>query len=269
MLAISKKSRTAPDRYPSGDRKQPIAPALVYRLREHGVSLGMDPRLGTVLGVMNLRKELSDAEVAAGWKAAEVVGRYEMLKGIPRRHSASPSYESGFGAKAADPDKMDPDQRKRHERAVRRATKAYDQLVNKLDRESWALVERVCCDDEHIAPVLKVKLGEVLHRLATHYGMVTERQSKKPGSPRADAALIANAAIEALGQMFSKAGAFLSFSLVPAPAYATERTVSVTDGKTTETVSVPRRGVPAKDVDAQIRLAAAVKGWGEIKQEEK
>ena len=280
MLAINTRKPSAPggrppsDRYPSGDKRPGIAPAVFYRIREHGVRLGVDPRLATVLGRMGMFKELAEAEVDAGFRIADIYGRYESLKGIPRRHAASPSYQRGFGSKdGVDTDRMLPDELKRHQRALKRATKAFDKLQALMpDDRLRDLIERVCCDNEEINPVLKPGLAAALHDIAVKMGLIREvRARAKPKTePRAsDGALLANAAVEALVHWFEdRASKPTHFSLVDNPDWKKSRGITGSDGRYHHTIPVPLRHLEVKAIDAQLRLACAVHGILEIRNAE-
>jgi hypothetical protein len=237
------------------------------------VRLGADPRLATVLGRMGMFKELAEAEVDAGFRIAEIYGRYESLKGIPRRHAASPSYQRGFGSKdGMDTDRMLPDELKRHQRALKRATKAFDKLQTMLpDDRQRGLIERVCCDNEEINPVLKPGLAGALHTVAVKMGLIQETRARKPkGEPRADdGALLANAAVEALVHWFEdRASKPTHFSLVHNPDWKKSRGITGSDGRYHHTIPVPLRHLDIKSMDAQLRLACAVHKLLEIQDAE-
>lgn len=283
MLAITKKpngsgsrqpykpgaDRQGAERFPGGKLKSETAPTLVYRMREHGKVLGLDPRLGSVLGVMGVHRELSDAEIAAGFAIAEIYGRYEMLQGMPRRTIASPSYERGFGNKSANASNMDPDEIKRHKRAVKRATKQFDKLQNWLGNQA-ELVERVCVLNERPGPANKGMLATVLHEVATRMGMAAEKRTFTKTEPRADdGALLAFGAVEALvSWFFNVASSPTHFSLVANKDWKASRGITATDGRYHHTIPVPLRGVTAEQMDAKLRLACAQLGILEIKDAE-
>ena len=96
------RSRRAGERYPGGkikprDEGDVRAPTLWRRIKDGAVKGGAHPYAGTVLGRLSIFGLLADAEVEAGFRVAEIVGRYERLSGAPRRTCASPAYERGFG----------------------------------------------------------------------------------------------------------------------------------------------------------------------------
>lgn len=280
MLATIKKTSSGPkpapgERYPSGKKKPDgsIAPTTFYRLREHGVRLGADPRLTTVIGRMGLFKELTDAEVDAAFRVAEIYGRYEHLKGIPKRHAASPSYQSGFGNKDVDINRLTDDEIKRHKRAVRRAEKAYDKLQGMLAHDLMRdLVERACCDDVEPGPIHRPKLVAILRRLAVDMGLVAPVKATKPKADvtPADHNLLVTAAVDALADWFATnlASKPTAFSIIQNDSWKSSRGITATDGKRNYTLTVPLRGMSFAAIDAQIRLACAVKGWTELRDAE-
>lgn len=87
------------DRYPSGKLKasklrpsiEPIAPALWDRARTAVIETLNDVRFGSELGRLSLRGEITAHEASAGFRLADIYGRFERYKG-KRRSAASPSY---------------------------------------------------------------------------------------------------------------------------------------------------------------------------------
>ena len=78
------RSRRAGERYPGGEIKprdegDVRAPTLWRRIKDDAVKGGAHPYAGTVLGRLSIFGLLADAEVAAGFRVAEIVGRYERL----------------------------------------------------------------------------------------------------------------------------------------------------------------------------------------------
>lgn len=276
LVAMAKKpynpaARPASDRKPSGDKKPALAPTLIYRMREHGKALGLDPRLGSVLGVMGVHRELSDAEIAAGFAVAEIYGRYEMLQGLPRRTVASPSYERGFGAKAEiDITAMLPEDLKRHRRAVKKATKRFDNLQAWLTHDEQNLVEAVCCANERCPVMDKPKLAAILNRVAVKMGMAAAPRTFRKTEIRAqtdDGALLATAAVESLmNWFFDRASTPTHFSMVDNPDWKKSRGITGTDGRYHHTVPIPLRGISPGKMDAKLRLACARAGIVEIKE---
>jgi len=270
ISAAKKKSET---HYPSG-KKRPetgIAPSAFVRMREHAVRLAIDPRLATVIGRMGLFKELTPAEADAGWKVAEVYGRFEALEGVPRRTAASPSYQSSYGKREIDTSRMSPDELKRLERTVRRAGKAYRRLQDWFtSNEQRALVERACVDDEMINPVLKPQLAAALRQLAERWGLVPPSAAKnQPATverPEYENVLV-QAAVDSIAAWFAEntSSSPTCFHLVENADWKAVRGLTGSDGRYTHTVPIPLRGLTPETVDVQIRLACAIKGWVEVK----
>jgi len=75
--------RKAGERYASGDLKSKRdegdvrAPTLWRRIKDGAVRGAAHPYAGTVLGRLSIFGALSDAEVEAGFRVAEIVGRYQ------------------------------------------------------------------------------------------------------------------------------------------------------------------------------------------------
>lgn len=282
MLARTPKSqisaaRKKPDtHYPSG-KKRPdtgIAPTAFARLRDHAVRLAIDPRLATVVGRMGLFKELSPAEVDAAFKVAEIYGRYEAMEGIPRRSAASPSYQSSFGKREIDTSRMTPEEVKRHERAQRRARKAYSRLQDwYVDEVQRALIEDVCVNDQMVNPVFKPRLAASLRALAERWGIIPPAAAKNRAAsverPDYENVLV-QAAVDAIEAWFvNEAGSKPScFSLVENRDWKAVRGLTGSNGRFSHTVPIPLRGLTRETVDVQIRLACAVKGWVEVRDTE-
>lgn len=279
MLATNQKkpydpssARPPSDRRASGHSKPGVAPTTFFRIREHGVRLGLDPRLSTVLGRMGLFKELSEVEVDCGFKIAEIYGRYESLKGIPRRSAASPSYQAGFGAKGVDTGRMLPDELKRYERKVRRATKAFDRLQAMIPHDyARELLERVCCDNQDPGVMHKRDVQFLLHKVAEKMGLVAPAKARPERSERPDdGAVLATATVDALLHWFdtNTASKPTHFSLVENRDWKRVRGITGSDGRFHHTIPVPLRHLSVKALDAQLRLACAVKGLLEIRDAE-
>lgn len=86
------------ERYACGKLKPETAsPTLVRRIIDQAKRGAGDPLFGTALGMLRLADKLTDRQVAAGTRYAEICGTYDRIKGIPRRTAASPSYQVGLG----------------------------------------------------------------------------------------------------------------------------------------------------------------------------
>ncbi|MFK4486697.1 hypothetical protein ABIA45_001775 [Bradyrhizobium sp. USDA 336] len=255
-------ARRVAERKANGAKPHGVAPTAFFRIKEYGPRLGVDPRLTTVLGRMGMFKELSDAEVDAGFRIAEVYGRYEWLKGLPRRSAASPSYEHGFGTKEIHLDRLTQDELKRHNKAVRRAQKAFDQMLGCIGSQH-ALIERVCVLNQEPGPIHKSKLAAVLHKVAIQMGLIVDTGTKpKPKVPtKDDGALLAEAAVDALVQWFGDRNSKPThFSLVNNSDWKASRGITGSDGRYHHTIVVPLRDLTAEQMDGKLRLACAVAG---------
>jgi hypothetical protein len=78
---------------------EPIAPAAWARIRQMVAAGALDPIHATEIGRLSYLGEITASQAAAGFRVAEIYGRYE--RSIGRRRSArSPSYEIAFGPAA-------------------------------------------------------------------------------------------------------------------------------------------------------------------------
>jgi hypothetical protein len=97
---LSRKGRTriTGPRYPSGRLKQVegLAPATIKRMVAMAQVGAADPLLATQLGWLRLMKIVTDRQAAAGVMWASLSGQNDRARGLPRRTTASPSYERGF-----------------------------------------------------------------------------------------------------------------------------------------------------------------------------
>lgn len=264
MLAKVEGTRPPSDRYANRHRKEGVAPTTFFRIREHGIRLAVDPRLTTVLGQMGLFNELSAGEVDAGFRIAEIYGRFERLTGAPRRAAASPSYDRGFGQGGKDVDE------ERRQKQERRARKEFDKLQLMMPSD-WArdVLEAVCVDN--VRPVTwmdKRSLPLLLHSFAVKWSIIPPDPKKvtAKNDPKDDGSLIAQAAVDAAEHWFANQFATepIGFGFVDNPDWKQSRAFVTTDGQYRNVIAVPLRGLPGKAVDAQLRLYCAAKGWPEI-----
>lgn len=155
-------------RYPSGKLKPEggtLSPTMVRRMIDQVRRDAANPLLGSQLGLLRLSGVLTDREMSAGVKYAEVVGRYFRLKGLPSPSVKSPSYQRGFGLSlAADPDPE----------AIARAEKNYKSARAALERFGKATlnaVESVAVFDASLASTSHAALTSGLSMLAQHFGL--------------------------------------------------------------------------------------------------
>jgi hypothetical protein len=153
----------------------------IKTLAKHGSA---DPRMGTVLARLHLveRKPdgtpvLSEAEVAAGFKYAEIVGRYDRVAlPVPQsRQPKGPAYERGHAAFASMHD--DVHETERREKRIRKQYRKAQELIP--TEEARAVLEQVCCDDREIHSSFHADLKAILGRLAKKWGYTGEGPPKK------------------------------------------------------------------------------------------
>lgn len=183
------------ERYPSGDLKpdkvkpaiEPIAPALWDRLRKDAVKAVEDSRLGSELGRLSLQGELSATQTAAGFRLAEIYGRFERYKNM-RRSAGSPSYMvasswgSGDGAvEAITPemlarsmaeDLLEPTELAELEQKIRAAEKRFHKLQNVmrvLPPNVREALEQLCVEDRRINPAMLDNARLALDELAVFF----------------------------------------------------------------------------------------------------
>jgi hypothetical protein len=264
--------RQAGERYPGGkikprDDGDARAPTLWRRIKDGAVKGGAHPYAGTVLGRLSIFGILTDAEVEAGFRVAEIVGRYERLSGAPRRTCASPAYESGFGFAFDAHVRADADMVKRFERRVRRVRRAYEHLVDHLPDNGRDALFTVCVEDREINSLLHKDLQVLLRRLAVTFGFAAApREPKaKAGRRRAEAAPLAAALVDLLAQWFADNRATIDQFVLEAgdpdrnglAGFGRDRS----GGAIRHAVAAARGGVPAAELDAAIVKAALAKGW--------
>jgi hypothetical protein len=269
------RSRLGGERYPGGKIKasgerDPRAPMLWRRIKDGAVKGAAHPYAGTVLGRLSIFGLLADAEVEAGLRVAEIVGRYERLSGAPPRTCASPAYERGFGFSLDAQVLTDTNLARRFERRVRQARRAYEHLLDHIPESARDALFTVCVEDREINSLLHKDLQAVLRQLAVSFGFAAAPRGRKArGANRrpADAAPLAGALIEKLARWFAGNGAAVETfkldtdhpDLRGLTAFGRDRT-----GCDLRHAVVAARGeFAAADVDAAIVKAALAKGWSE------
>lgn len=282
--AAATKSVSPPERYPSGDKKpeptsagqEPVAPTIVKRWRDQVVAKCADRRMGLVLGQMNLEGVLSEVETEAGLLYAADVGAYEHSKGHPARHAQSPSFE--FGRKGADGldlealERMDPETarkvRRRIERKRKTIQKRYDNAQKHIPLYPIlisTIVDEVCCNDRAVHSLHHPMLKKILRNMAEGcYGLARpEREGKRrgPANRKADAIMIANAAVDALAHWFEgRQGTVTSVNIMPR-SITGHGHVSYSGEVLAETIEVRRSEYMAEAIHAQLLKAAEAKNW--------
>jgi hypothetical protein len=129
------------------------------------------PYAGTVLGRLSIFGILSDAEVEAGFRVAEIVARHERCCGAPRRSAASPAYQRSYGT-ALDPQDAADDARR-----ARRAARKFQLLIDEVPDRGRDPLFTVCVDDQEINSLLHKDLQAVLRRLAVSFGFAPGQKS--------------------------------------------------------------------------------------------
>lgn len=193
------------ERYPGGKLRprsklkpdvEPISGVLWQRLRAHGRALGIDQRLTSELGRLNLYGELTVAMTAAGLRIAEIYGRYEGLKGL-RRSTKSPSYNASYGESGIAEELLGVDAMDILEDRIRKATEAYHKLVGReafidekrvrypeipgmIPAKLRNVIEQLCVEDKPVSPAAYDDIREFLHQLAIVWKIQAAVQSPSP-----------------------------------------------------------------------------------------
>jgi hypothetical protein len=264
------RTRLAGERYPGGkiklrDDGDVRAPTLWRRIKDGAVKGGAHPYAGTVLGRLSIFGILTDAEVEAGFRVGEIVGRYERLSGAPRRTCASPAYERGFGFTLDAHERADANLAKRFERRVRQARRAYDHLVDHVPERGRDALFTVCVEDREINSLLHADLQMLLRRLAVTFGFAAAPRERRAKRRVADAAPLAGALVDLLARWFADHRAAIeSFKLDTGDPDIRGLTGFGRDrvgGDIRHAVAAARGAVAATDLDAAIVKAALAKGW--------
>lgn len=271
MVAHLGRPRVAGERYPGGkikprDEGDMRAPTLWRRIKDRAVKGGAHPYAGTVLGRLSIFGLLADAEVEAGFRVAEIVGRYERASGAPRRTCASPAYERGFGLLLDVNTLADDNLARRFERRVRQARRAYEHLLDHVPERARDALFTVCVEDREINSLLHKDLTAVLRRLAVSFGFAAApRKAKRAKRP--DAAPLAAALVDLLERWFADHRASVdSFQIDTADPDIRAVTGFGRDragGEIRHAVALARGDVSTEDLDAAIVKAALAKGWSE------
>lgn len=144
--------------------------------------MALDPRATSELFRLKLEGALTDVQVEAGHRMAEVYAQYERLKGL-RRSAASPVYLASFGGAGVAEERMDDAHLDRHVKQLRRATRAWLKLQEALPAwppEAKGMVERVCVDNGRIVSCHYGDLQALLQRLAVYFELVAQPRNGAP-----------------------------------------------------------------------------------------
>jgi len=129
------------------------------------LKLGMDARWATAIGKLHLMGELTELEVQAAWRYAEIVAQHDHFLNTPRRAAKSQAYEISRG-------EIDELERHRvagtvddYERRARRAKKRHDR-ADKALADLGGFINTVAVDNgmpaENSIPALKLGLGRLI-----------------------------------------------------------------------------------------------------------
>lgn len=188
-VAIVKTGRStvAGLRHPSGRLKRqgadPIDPAIWHRIRTDAIKGVRDPRLATEFGRRSLHGEFTNAQTAAGFRYAELCGKYERINKL-RRSVASPSYMAGFrGSSDIDEERLTTKELESLNRRREEDSNRYVNARNKLPGTYWIdEFERLVVEDEMVNPVNLPYLRHMLETLAVYFRSTEWRDkgTKKP-----------------------------------------------------------------------------------------
>jgi hypothetical protein len=151
------------------------APTLWRRIKDHGIRVGADPELGSVLGRLSLFGELNDSQVEAGRYYAKLVATFERESGCPRRTVASPQYDRAYKSGSAVMETAHPEWAARMKSLQRKMDRTESVLYDPRMRRA---VEEVCCNDHEISSLDYPSLRAGLTALANYW--------KLPGKNRTD-----------------------------------------------------------------------------------
>jgi hypothetical protein len=170
--------------------------ALWQRIRQHGRKVTMDPRLATELGRLNCFAELTNLQTAAGFRVAEIYGRFEGLRKL-RRVPKGQSIDGGFGEAGLAEELMAPATLSDLEESIRSASEAFDKLQELIDDEATlvhleprslrATLEQLCVEDKSINPTLYDAIRQCLEAVALKFGVTNEDRTqdtnRRAGTP--------------------------------------------------------------------------------------
>jgi hypothetical protein len=178
VMAKTKRGRPRAEgeRYACGKRKpsDAIAPAIWQRILTEAKAGAADPKLATELGRLSLHGLLTASQTSAGFKVAEIYGRFERWHGLAR-NAASPSYQMGSAASGSS--LMSEDERTE---AAERAQVAFLRLQEEIPAYpigSRELLEMLCVDDRAVLPVQLDHVKAMLDHLVRYFGV---RAAAKP-----------------------------------------------------------------------------------------
>jgi hypothetical protein len=190
ILSKGKAGRPRKDgeRYPSGKLKpsSEISPAHWQRIRTDAIKLGGDARLGSELSRLSLFGYLTSAQTAAGFRMAEIYGRYERSRGL-RRAAKSAAYDIGHGDPDLDEERMTTDELDRLAERQAKARKDFADLQQELPvypPRARALLEALVLEDRPLDVGTLRDIAPLLDRLVMYFG--DKWRNRKPGPGKAE-----------------------------------------------------------------------------------
>jgi hypothetical protein len=190
------------ERYPGGKLKsakpaiKAISPALLDRLRTEAVEAVRDARFGSELGRLFMHEELTATQASAGYRLAQIYGRFERFKNM-RRSAASPSYmvaSSGLDeesieaitpemlARSMAEEMLDPEQLKDLKERIRSSEHSFEKLQNFMrvfPTNVRAAIELLCVDDALTNPMMLENLRVALDELAISFRIKAAPKKEK------------------------------------------------------------------------------------------
>lgn len=163
------------ERYPSGKLK-PISaaefatPTTVRRMLDQALKAASNPLLGSELGRLRLTGVLTDREMSAGLRYAEIVGRYHRIKGVPQPSVRSVAYEQGTARGRSLINDPDPE-------TVVTISRNFDSARAVLARFGRSMISIVDSITVFEAPIVAGAYGALrcgLSALAAHFGLTTK-----------------------------------------------------------------------------------------------
>jgi len=176
---VSRKSKrkVMGERKPSGRLRprrevDPRFPTMWRRIKEHGIKLGVHPYVGTAIGRLSLIGALTDHQAEAGFRFAEIVGRYHAYcTGAPRYNAMSPAYERG--AMKPGPHAIESEgSLEKTAHIAEKSQRAYQRMMRAVPNTAAEALLISVCVENHDPPSLKVsELTQLLGALAAALGI--------------------------------------------------------------------------------------------------
>ena len=82
---------------------EPMSGVLWKRIIDYGHLTLADKRLTTELGRLYWQRVLTTTQVVAGFRVAEIYGKFENSQGFPRRNVRSPAYDGSYRGSSDNP----------------------------------------------------------------------------------------------------------------------------------------------------------------------